>query len=183
MQALNEQASPIYDEELYTEETVCQRISWMNLTFELPINNVPTDQGKLRLYEFESVLHEELSELKAARNAPDNSVERFVAVADLLGDLLVYTISEAARWGLPIIDIFHIIMDSQESKLDNGKPLKSPDNSKFIKGPNFKPPEPEIRKLIESMLLEKASSMSTDNMLSTIDPTVADKLVNGKWED
>jgi hypothetical protein len=168
MQALNEQAC--YDEELYTEETMCNRISWMNRTFELPINNTPTDQGKLRLYEFESVLHEELSELKAARNAPDNSVERFVAVADLLGDLLVYTISEAARWGLPIIDIFHIIMDSQESKLVNGNPLKSPDNSKFIKGPNYKAPEPYIKNLINSMILQssfdKASSMSTENMLT-----------------
>lgn len=126
----------------------CKRISRMNDIFELPNNTVPTDQGTLRLYEFESVLHEELSELKQARQLPEGSLDRYVAVADLLGDLLVYTISEAARWGIPIRDVFHAIMDSQDSKLVDGKPLKAPDGSKFIKGPNYRPPEPAIKNII-----------------------------------
>ena len=129
----------------------CDRISRMNDIFELPNNNVPTDQGTLRLYEFETILHEELSELKQARHLPEGSLERYVALADLLGDILVYTLSEATRWGIPITNVFHAIMDSQDSKLVDGKPLKAPDGSKFIKGPNYEPPEPKIRKILESI--------------------------------
>jgi predicted HAD superfamily Cof-like phosphohydrolase len=161
----------------------CGRITLMNNTFELPCNLVPTDQGTLRLYEFESVLHEELSELKQARQLPEGSTDRFVAVADLLGDILVYTLSEACRWGIPIEKVFHAIMDSQDSKLVNGKPLKSPDGSKFIKGPDYQPPEPLIRSLIIRAQTPEPwndISMATDDMLSTIPNK--DELENGEWE-
>lgn len=130
------------------------RIYWMNKTFKLPNNTTPTDQGTLRLYEFESVLHEELSELKQARQLPQDSIERFVAISDLLADILVYTLSEAVRWGLPIEHIFHAVMDSQESKLVDGKPLMSPDGSKFIKGPNYVPPEANIERIIRKYLAQ-----------------------------
>lgn len=125
-------------------------IQWMNETFELPSNDTPTDLGVLRLYEIESVLHEELCEIRKARES--ESVDRLVHLADLLGDLKVFIESEARRWGIPLLSVFHIIMDSQESKLVNGKPLKSPDGSKFIKGPNYLPPEDRIRELIVSRI-------------------------------
>ena len=73
-----------------------------------------------------------------------------VALADVLGDLVVYAFSEAARWGIPLTDVLHIIMDSQDSKLVDGKPVMSPDGSKFIKGPNYQPPEERIRALLEA---------------------------------
>jgi len=159
----------------------CKRISRMNDIFELPNNSVPADQGTLRLYEFETVLHEELSELKKARQSPEGSLDRYVAVADLLGDLLVYTLSEAARWGIPIRDVFHAIMDSQDSKLVDGKPLKAPDGSKFIKGPNYRPPEPAIRHILQYPNISLSDiSMATDDMLSTI-PNKS-RLENGAWE-
>ena len=127
------------------------RIVSMNRVFKLPTNTTPTDQGTLRLYEFESVVHEELSELKQARQSPEGE-DRFVAVADLLADVLVYTLSESVRWGLPIVDIFNAVMDSQESKLVDGKPVMSADGSKFIKGPNYQPPEPKIRAIIKQAM-------------------------------
>lgn len=129
-------------------QSMVARSRWMNKTFNLPCNSRPTDSGNLRLYEFESVLHEELSEIKKARQAK-RPIDRFVALADLLGDILVYTLSEAQRWGIDIEAVYNAIMDSQESKLDdNGKPLMAPDGSKFIKGPNYTPPEPEIERII-----------------------------------
>ena len=159
----------------------CQRISKMNDTFELPNNLEPTDQGTLRLYEFETVLHEELSELKIARQLPEGSLDRYVALADLLGDILVYTISEAARWGIPIAEVFHAIMDSQDSKLVNGKPLKAPDGSKFIKGPDYKPPELVIRTLLQIPRISLNDiSMATEDMLNTIPNK--EQLVNGPWD-
>lgn len=130
-------------------------IKRMNDKFKLPLNTVPTDQGTLRLYEFESILHEELSELRQARQLPEGSIERFVALSDLLGDILVYTLSETARWGIPIEEVFKAIMDSQESKLVNDEPVMSPDGSKFIKGPNYQPPEPAIKKILEEYIISQ----------------------------
>ena len=130
-------------------------IKRMNDKFKLPLNTTPTDQGTLRLYEFEAILHEELSELRQARQLPEGSIERFVALSDLLGDILVYTLSEAARWGIPIEEVFYAIMASQESKLVNDEPVMAPDGSKFIKGPNYQPPEPTIRKILEEYIISQ----------------------------
>jgi len=79
----------------------------------------------------------------------DRPKVNMTALADTLGDLVVYIFSEAERWGLPLPLILNIIMNSQASKLVDGKPLKSPDGAKFIKGPDFEPPEPKIRALLE----------------------------------
>lgn len=123
-----------------------ERIRKMNETFNLPSNDKPTDQGLKRLQQFYSVVSDELEELDAGytTDGPD-----FTALADCLGDLVVYVFSEARRWGIPLIDVLHIIMDSQDSKLVDGKPLMAPDGSKFIKGPNYAPPEERIKALLE----------------------------------
>lgn len=65
-------------------------------------------------------------------------------LADCFADLQVYLKSEAQRWGIPLDDITHLVLDSQDSKLVDGKPLMAPDNSKFIKGPDYQPPEKKI---------------------------------------
>ena len=122
------------------------RIKGMNETFEIGANDTPTDLGTLRIYEFESVMHEELSELRKARESEGE--ERLVQLADLLADIIVYTKSEARRWGIPLAEIFNIVMDSQASKVVDGKPVKSPDGSKFIKGPDYVGPEERIRECI-----------------------------------
>lgn len=128
------------------------RIKQMNETFKLPSNNKPTDQGVMRLAQFRKVLQDEIDELHEvfpldlSKPAPN-----FVALADCLGDIVVYCFSEARRWGIPLIDVLHLIMDSQDSKLVNGRPLMAEDGSKFIKGPNYTPPEENIRQLLESL--------------------------------
>jgi len=72
-------------------------------------------------------------------------------IADLLADIIVYCQSEAVRYGIPLEEVLQIVMDSNETKLGaDGKSIKDSDG-KFLKGPNFVPPEPAIRKL----LLEK----------------------------
>lgn len=123
------------------------RIRWMNHTFELEVNYKPTSPPVERLYKFRDVLRDELDEIEDIIDS-ETQIEAIVKLSDLLGDLLVYVLSECCRWGIPIRDVFHAIMDSQESKLVDGKPLKAPDNSKFIKGPNYVPPEPEIERII-----------------------------------
>lgn len=154
------------------------RIERMNKTFNLPSNTVPTDQGPLRLLQAYKVIVDEVTELLECTDnedlrgeilksedpflkdateedlnkiMPPASTTNLTAIADTLGDLVVYAFSEALRWGIPLIDVLHIIMDSQDSKLVDGKPLMSEDGSKFIKGPNFEPPEPKICALLESL--------------------------------
>lgn len=127
-----------------------ERIQKMNETFKLPSNDKPTDQGQPRLNQFRVVLKDELDEIRDVYQRPGGSPD-FVALADCLGDLIVYIFSEARRWGIPLVDVLHIIMDSQDSKLVDGKPLMAKDGSKFIKGPNYLPPEENIRRLLESL--------------------------------
>ena len=126
------------------------RIKKMNETFKLPSNDKPTDQGSGRLDHFYSVVSDELTELEDVYHTSYGQ-PNFTVLADTLGDLVVYIFSEARRWGIPLVDVLHIIMDSQDSKLVDGQPLMAPDGSKFIKGPNYSPPEDKIRALLEKL--------------------------------
>jgi hypothetical protein len=137
---------------ILTMKTFPQRIEAMNNTFKLPTNSNPTDQGNKRLRQIIKVLQDEVSELEEALYMEEGSMKRFIAIADCLGDLNVYIRSEALRWGLPHEEVLDAIMDSQESKLVDGKPLMAEDGSKFIKGPNYIAPEPRIQTILEKYI-------------------------------
>jgi hypothetical protein len=131
------------------------RIRKMNETFELESNDKVTDLGYERLCLFYKVIREEVEELDDLMKViiSGDVVETYridmVGLADVLGDIVVYAFSEARRWGIPLLEVLHLIMDSQDSKLVDGKPLKAEDGSKFIKGPNYVPPEERIGKLLK----------------------------------
>ncbi len=131
------------------KEFFVERISKMNKTFEVPTNTKPTDLGTDRITKFWKVLSEEVGELLAALPKNDGEPSDLVAYADCLGDIVVYVFSEAERWGIPLVEVLHAILDSQDSKLVDGKPLWAPDRSKFIKGPNYLPPEDKIKEILE----------------------------------
>jgi len=134
------------------------RIIAMNEKYELPVNHVPTLNGDtiIRLGEFKRIMLKEVSEIDDISYAwlsgcrhDDASI--LTMIADLLADIIVYCQSEAVRYGIPLDEVLRIVMDSNDTKLGaDGKPIKDSDG-KFLKGPNFVPPEPAIRKL----LLEK----------------------------
>lgn len=133
------------------------RIIAMNEKYELPVNHVPTTNGgaRERLIQFESILMKEVSEaddIIASTFKPQyDDADILTMIADLLADIIVYCQSEAVRYGIPLEEVLQIVMDSNDTKLGaDGKPIKDSDG-KFLKGPNFVPPEPAIRKL----LLEK----------------------------
>lgn len=129
------------------------RIIAMNEKYELPVNHVPIFQGFSRLYHFRNILEKEVAEINDIIDKPmlTDEVDLLTDVADLLADIIVYCHSEAVRYGIPLEEVLQIVMDSNDTKLDaDGKPIKDSDG-KFLKGPNFVPPEPAIRKL----LLEK----------------------------
>lgn len=151
------------------------RIRRMNEIFEIDLNDAPVNLGSVRLKQFKSILAEELEEIDSLirrlerveercettgmtlSNIVENGVladdaaeilETMVGFADLLADLNVYVASESVRWGLPHTRVLHAVMDSQDSKLVDGKPIKD-ERNKFMKGPNYQPPEMAIRKILQ----------------------------------
>ena len=134
-----------------------ERIAAMNAMYKLPASErpaVPADVAE-RLAKFKATLMDEVHEIdeivKLARDggAPADVA---VAIADLLGDIIVYCRSEALKYGLPLEDVLEVIMDSNESKLGaDGKPIYDA-NGKFLKGPNYWKPEPRIKALLAARM-------------------------------
>jgi predicted HAD superfamily Cof-like phosphohydrolase len=136
-------------------KTFAQRIELMNAMYRLPINTTPTlpENTADRLKKFKATLMDEVHEIDeivalAENNAP--AIDIKVAIADLLGDVIVYCRSEALKYGIPLEEVLDVIMDSNESKLGaDGNPIYDA-NGKFLKGPNYWKPEPKIKALLES---------------------------------
>ena len=132
-----------------------ERIALMNAMYRLPANARPTlpDNTAERLVKFKATLMDEVYEIDdiAAMLAKGaNQADVLTAIADLLGDVIVYCRSEALKYGLPLEDVLDVIMDSNESKLGaDGNPIHDA-NGKFLKGPNYWKPEPKIKALLQS---------------------------------
>ena len=136
-------------------KSFAQRIAAMNAMYKLPAHSRPTLPADVadRLAKFKATLLDEVHEIdEIVRLSHDGApaLDIAVAVADLLGDIMVYCRSEALKYGLPLEDVLDIIMDSNESKLGaDGKPIYDA-NGKFLKGPNYWRPEPKIKALLEA---------------------------------
>jgi predicted HAD superfamily Cof-like phosphohydrolase len=138
-------------------------IAAMNAMYKLPVNeqltSFPGEPLAARVHKFQRTMLKEVNETDALIDKLYASGDRFEAlidVADLLGDIVVYCYSEAAKYGIPLDTVLAIIMRSNATKLGgDGKPIYD-ENGKFCKGPNFQPPEPEIRTLFKSLLALKA---------------------------
>jgi predicted HAD superfamily Cof-like phosphohydrolase len=91
----------------------------------------------------------EIDEIIALAAGGGKPADVATAIADVLGDIIVYCRSEALKYGLPLEEVLDVIMDSNESKLGaDGQPIYDA-NGKFLKGPNYWKPEPKIRALLE----------------------------------
>jgi predicted HAD superfamily Cof-like phosphohydrolase len=134
-------------------KTFAERIAQMNTMYKLPAHDLPTIPANAaeRLKKFKVTLIDEVHEIDeivalAEQGAP--AVDVAVAIADLLGDVIVYCRSEALKYGIPLEAVLDIIMDSNESKLGaDGKPIYDA-NGKFLKGPNYWKPEPKIKAML-----------------------------------
>lgn len=129
----------------------------MNAMYKLPAQDtpvLPADPAD-RLRKFKATLLDEVNEIDdivAGCEAQAEPIDVLVAVADLLGDIIVYCRSEALKFGLPLEDVLDIIMDSNESKLGtDGKPIYDT-NGKFLKGPHYWKPEPKIKALLQGVI-------------------------------
>lgn len=134
-----------------------KRIALMNAMYKLPAQDtpvLPVDSAD-RLRKFKATLLDEVNEIDdivAACERNAEPIDVMVAIADLLGDVIVYCRSEALKFGLPLEDVLAVIMDSNESKLGaDGKPIYDA-NGKFLKGPNYWKPEPKIKELLQAAI-------------------------------
>jgi predicted HAD superfamily Cof-like phosphohydrolase len=136
-------------------KTFAQRIAAMNAMYRLPAHDRPTLPADVadRLRKFKATLLDEkheIDEIVALSKNGAQPIEIAVAVADLLGDIMVYCRSEALKYGLPLEEVLELIMDSNQSKLGaDGQPIYDA-NGKFLKGPNYWKPEPKIKALLEA---------------------------------
>lgn len=134
--------------------TFAERIAAMNAMYKLPAQPSPVlpDDPADRLRKFKTTLLDEINEVDDIISAIEqqaDSLDVLVAVADLLGDVIVYCRSEALKYGIPLEEVLSIIMDSNESKLGlDGKPIYD-SNGKFLKGPNYWKPEPKIKEILK----------------------------------
>ena len=144
------------------KQTFAQRIAAMNAMYKLPANDRPAVPENVadRLVKFKATLLDEVHEIDDILALSQNGAQAIdiaVAMADLLGDIMVYCRSEALKYGLPLEDVLDIIMDSNESKLDaSGRPIYDT-NGKFLKGPHYWKPEPKIKALLASRGLQASS--------------------------
>lgn len=107
-----------------------------------------------RLKIFKKLIIEELNELediidKLEHNLYPTELDSRVDIADLCGDLIVFSASEMQRFLLPPEDVLAVIMASNFSKLgEDGKPIYREEDGKVMKGPNYWKPEPLIKELL-----------------------------------
>ncbi len=140
-----------------SEPSFAKRIALMNAMYKLPAQATPElpPAPADRLRKFKATLLDEVNEIDDIIADCENKAEPIdvlVAVADLLGDVIVYCRSEALKFGLPLEEVLSIIMDSNESKLGaDGKPIYDA-NGKFLKGPNYWKPEPKIKALLKAAI-------------------------------
>jgi predicted HAD superfamily Cof-like phosphohydrolase len=135
-------------------KTFARRIAAMNAMYKLPASDtpaIPADAAE-RLVKFKATLMDEvheIDEIVELAKTGGSATDIAVAIADLLGDIVVYCRSEALKYGLPLEEVLEVIMDSNESKLGaDGKPIYD-GNGKFLKGPDYWKPEPRIKALLE----------------------------------
>ena len=137
------------------KKSFAERIAAMNAMYKLPAHDAPSLPANVadRLVKFKATLLDEvheIDEIVQLANKGGSAAEVAVAIADVLGDIMVYCRSEALKYGLPLEEVLDIIMDSNESKLGaDGKPIYDA-NGKFLKGPNYWKPEPRIKALLEA---------------------------------
>lgn len=135
-------------------ETFAARIAQMNAMYKLSAHDRPTIPADVadRLRKFKATLMDEVHEIDEIVGQAEQGaapLDLAVAIADLLGDVIVYCRSEALKYGIPLEAVLQIIMDSNASKLGaDGKPIYDA-NGKFLKGPGYWKPEPKIRELLQ----------------------------------
>ena len=156
-----------FDEEikLFNAMYLLPTLSSPGIPFVGDANQSSRQKTMMRLRQFKDILLEELDEVEEIIRkveVGEAQEEVLTDLADWLGDIQVYCASEMRKFGLDNSVILSIIMASNRSKLGrDGKPLYD-ERSKVMKGPDFFPPEPEIRRYIAAAIRQAARAKQAD---------------------
>jgi len=103
-----------------------------------PLDSYTIDAAEFQLKLISEEYKELVAAVKACATAPGSQRHKEHALKELT-DLLVvcFQMAECLGWDLDVA--YNRVMDSNMSKLVDGKPLKREDG-KILKGPNYKPP-------------------------------------------
>lgn len=157
--------------DLFEQESFENDIEKFNAMYKMRVSVWPSLNIGMsvvqRLKDFKSILGKELNEIDDIINkveiqeaapfvhngvAVATELEVLTDLADLFGDLQVYCASEMCKFGLPVMDVLQIIMQSNFSKMGaNGLPIYN-EEGKLEKGPNYYKPEPMISKLLDGRM-------------------------------
>lgn len=141
-------------------KTFDEQITDFNKLYKLPTSDVPIipfsgpKELVTRLQDFQAILAEELKEgqvieLEATKRS---ELEILAEIADWLGDIIVYCASEMRKFGIPFDLTLSTIMASNMSKLgSDGKPIYD-DRGKVMKGPDYWPPEPQLKRMLAALI-------------------------------
>ena len=167
--------------EYNTMDTFLRLIAIMNRTYKLPMNRVPGKGMNLpeQLQNFKKILSDEIAEIDdiilnnehasdiqakmAAGNMDEIVLDAHTALADLLADIVVYCFSESLKHGIYLPAVLQSVMVSNFSKLgEDGQPIKD-ETGKFLKGPNYHPPEPAIKELLTMLWADAVADEGRGN--------------------
>lgn len=130
---------------------VFETIKEFNQFYGLPCPDVPTLSavGDLdtRIRGFVKTVEDELSEgfeILEKLEAGATELEMLTDLADWYNDIVVYALSEAAKFGIPSERVLQAIMESNFSKKQADGSVLKDRSGKVLKGPHFQPPEPVI---------------------------------------
>jgi len=138
--------------------TFFENIKKFNDMYKMESNDTPKNLGPQRLSDFVNILTEEIEEhvevaklMTMADAACGHNViheDAMVQLADLLGDIIVYTASEMRRWGIPAEQVLDVIMQSNFSKLQDDGTAKFDGRGKLMKSANYWKPENKIKDIL-----------------------------------
>lgn len=147
--------------------TFFQQVQKFNEFYKLPAPSVPTLAAieatqpiASRLEGFFKTLQDELNEvndLPPISSKPEHQLDFLVAMADWLGDIIVYCATEAAKYGIPLEEVLSIIMESNMSKVDANGNCHYDENGKVTKnypGCQYWKPEPKIEQLLATKMAQ-----------------------------
>jgi predicted HAD superfamily Cof-like phosphohydrolase len=137
---------------------IFSRIREFNNFYSLPNPANPTlsvvQDPVQRILSFTKTLRDELDEgldIIEKINAGASEADVLTDLADWLNDIVVYALSESAKYGIPSEQVLNVIMDSNFSKKQADGSVLKDGHGKVQKGPNFYKPEPQIKRIIKEM--------------------------------
>lgn len=113
------------------------------------------DNVRQRILGFAKTMRDELDEgleILEKMNNGASDLELLTDLSDWLGDLIVYSASEAAKYGIPTERVLEVIMESNFSKKQPDGSVLKDEHGKVCKGTAYWKPEPLIEAIIKGEL-------------------------------